>query len=127
MELRISICDVTLKRKWNIPSDCENCIHRFECFTSNIINVDPVNFKLEIDRKYQQCSWYYFEAKFVVPKCLRLGLLKHLNDGGAWFDDHGFPYAKLFPTDERKVFVKYAWVKFPNTVNIEGTLYRKEK
>ena len=73
-----------LKKLKHNSDKCNTCKYRFSCLTNNEISI-------EYETLYSNTSKpNYFKVSFLLPTCVRCGLLKTLGD-----DLHGNPYGKI--------------------------------
>lgn len=106
MELHLKINETTKKKKWHRGEECSKCPHRFPCWSGNEIFV-PADLTEGLDG--------YFNAVFVVPRCVRIGLLKQLCSGhrGSYYK-----YARIL--GDGYINIHVVVVKLPCTLRISG-------
>ncbi len=107
MTLTVYMVDGLRKRHWD-RAICDSCPHRFSCYSDNVIYVQPS----EIEESKKEVILTY-----IVPKCIRLGLLKNINDlWGYWGKSFGQQGSGWYT--ELGVEPSYCWVRFPNMVMV---------
>ena len=104
MELQINVKE-TRKKLWK-RQDCDECVHRFTCYTSDVIYISP-------DKK--TTHGLSFKLEYHTPRCIRIGLLKNLTSDG-WY---GGPskYGEL--TNPSASYFSIV-IKLPNIVRVHG-------
>jgi hypothetical protein len=123
MYLRLYVDTDTMKKNWDY-SKCDSCACRFECYTEDIVTVQP--FRIErMQRDYT--------AEFHLPLCIRTGLFKQISDTGFWCKNYDTPHTDGFKLgavfgDEREVIsLHHSWVRLPNILYVAGTSRKRRK
>ncbi len=107
MYCNVKVNNITKKKSWD-SDKCQDCEYRFGCFSSNEIHLQPVEFS---------SSAREFIAKFVFPRCIRIGLFKSLADDGL-FSFGGFKHGEV--RGKGITMINLVVVKLPNIVTVEG-------
>ena len=121
MYIYLIINEKTMKRTWNFGDEkCSACDYRFQCFTDASVTIKPSKIDESEIKDDRSKIAYQFRAEFRVPKCLRLGLLKQLNDrywGGK------FKFGEIKIDNGEEIYLTHIYVKFPDKLFVTGKRY----
>ena len=116
MRLLVNIDSTTKKRQWD-RRNCDGCMHRFTCFSSNeiIVESDTLSSTVLPMLHHRLLKRVEIIASFSIPSCVRVGLFKQL--GG----DDFFNKFKLGKILDSKFDLSHVTVKLkPPTIIVYG-------